>query len=154
MKNAQTKLNEFPDAPKPDITFIVVSKRHHQRFFPTDSNATDRNGNCLPGSVFDEGIAHPVLFDFYLQSQAPILGSGCIHLCLGPEFYRLRSGSPRTLCRDAQRESRAQQRHVGGHDICCEPGTDAAQLTTAFVRLVLYLPACNALCLHPGSHIL
>ncbi|EJD46393.1 Piwi-domain-containing protein [Auricularia subglabra TFB-10046 SS5] len=71
LREAQMELNE-PGAPFPKLTFIVVSKRHHQRFFP---DSGDRNGNCFPGSVFDEGIASPTLFDFYLQSQAAIQGT-------------------------------------------------------------------------------
>ncbi|EJD44174.1 Piwi-domain-containing protein [Auricularia subglabra TFB-10046 SS5] len=71
LREVQFEMGE-PDAPKPLITFIVVSKRHHQRFFPDHG---DRNGNCFAGSVFDEGIASPVLFDFYLQSQAAIQGT-------------------------------------------------------------------------------
>ncbi|KZV92185.1 Piwi-domain-containing protein [Exidia glandulosa HHB12029] len=74
MKAAHAEWEEG-DAPMPNVTFVVVSKRHHQRFFPRDRDATDRKGNCLPGSVFDKGIAHPVLFDFYLQSQAAIIGT-------------------------------------------------------------------------------
>lgn len=35
---------------KPPITFIVVQKRHHARFFPLNKNEADRSGNCLPGT--------------------------------------------------------------------------------------------------------
>ena len=36
----------------PPVTFIVVQKRHHTRFFPVrhgDRGSTDRSGNILPG---------------------------------------------------------------------------------------------------------
>ena len=41
----------------PPVTFIVVQKRHHTRFFPVkhdDRTSSDRNGNILPGCyIFD-----------------------------------------------------------------------------------------------------
>ncbi|CAB5168276.1 Piwi-domain-containing protein [Rhizophagus irregularis] len=60
---------------RPPITFVVVQKRHHARFFPMDKQNTDRSGNCLPGTVVDVGITHPFEFDFYLQSHAGLLGT-------------------------------------------------------------------------------
>ncbi|KAK9058632.1 hypothetical protein SSX86_023474 [Deinandra increscens subsp. villosa] len=62
----------------PPITFIVVQKRHHTRFFPDrhgDRNTTDRSGNILPGTVVDTKICHPTEFDFYLCSHAGIQGT-------------------------------------------------------------------------------
>ncbi|KAJ3855572.1 argonaute-like protein [Lentinula lateritia] len=62
----------------PKITFIVVGKRHHYRFFPRDPNArgeADKSGNCLAGTVVDTGITHPLEFDFYLQSHGGLLGT-------------------------------------------------------------------------------
>ncbi|KAF9931666.1 hypothetical protein FBU30_009727 [Linnemannia zychae] len=59
----------------PKITFIVVQKRHHARFFPTQKDQMDRSFNCLPGTVVDTGIVHPFEFDFYLQSHAGLLGT-------------------------------------------------------------------------------
>ncbi|CAB5308685.1 unnamed protein product [Rhizophagus irregularis] len=60
---------------RPPITFVVVQKRHHARFFPMDRQNTDRSGNCFPGTVVDVGITHPFEFDFYLQSHAGLLGT-------------------------------------------------------------------------------
>ncbi|GBB99129.1 hypothetical protein RclHR1_03420012 [Rhizophagus clarus] len=60
---------------RPTITFVVVQKRHHTRFFPIDRRETDRSGNCLPGTVVDSDITHPFEFDFYLQSHAGLLGT-------------------------------------------------------------------------------
>jgi len=57
----------------PKITFVVVIKRHHTRFFPIRD--ADRSGNCLPGTVIDVDITHPFEFDFYLQSHAGLLGT-------------------------------------------------------------------------------
>ncbi|XP_057955884.1 protein argonaute 5-like [Malania oleifera] len=59
----------------PPVTFVVVQKRHHTRFFPVDRQQTDRSGNILPGTVVDTRICHPTEFDFYLNSHAGIQGT-------------------------------------------------------------------------------
>jgi len=46
----------------PKITLVVVSKRHHMRFF-------DKQENCHSGTVVDRDVVHPTEFDFYLQSH-------------------------------------------------------------------------------------
>ncbi|OBZ91340.1 Protein argonaute 1 [Choanephora cucurbitarum] len=60
---------------KPTLTFVVVQKRHHARFFPIEQRDADRTGNCLPGTVVDTDIVHPFEFDFYLQSHAGLQGT-------------------------------------------------------------------------------
>lgn len=62
----------------PPVTFVVVQKRHHTRFFPMkhgDRATTDRSGNILPGTVVDTKICHPTENDFYLCSHAGIQGT-------------------------------------------------------------------------------
>jgi hypothetical protein len=49
---------------KPTITFVIVQKRHHARFFPLDRRDADRTGNCLPGTIIESTITHPFEFDF------------------------------------------------------------------------------------------
>merc|ERR1712096_263660 len=53
---------------------IVVQKRHHTRFFPTDNNKY-KNGNALAGTVVDQGINHPTEGDYYLLSHEGIQGT-------------------------------------------------------------------------------
>ncbi|RUS34172.1 Piwi domain-containing protein [Jimgerdemannia flammicorona] len=48
----------------PTITFVIVQKRHHARFFPMRKQDADRTGNCLPGTVVETTITHPFEFDF------------------------------------------------------------------------------------------
>ncbi|KAJ3740285.1 Piwi domain-containing protein [Lentinula detonsa] len=60
---------------RPRITFIVVGKRHHFRFFPKQGASADASGNCPSGFVVDRGIEHPVYSDFYLQSQPGLKGT-------------------------------------------------------------------------------
>ena len=61
---------------QPKITFIVVQKRHHTRFFPVnDRDACGRGKNVPPGTMVDRVIMHPTQFDFYLCSHAAIQGT-------------------------------------------------------------------------------
>jgi len=58
----------------PNITVIIVGKRHHVRFFPP-ANGGDKSGNCPAGTVVDRDVVHPTEFDFYLQSHGGLLGT-------------------------------------------------------------------------------
>ncbi|KNC97218.1 uncharacterized protein SPPG_07605 [Spizellomyces punctatus DAOM BR117] len=60
---------------RPTITYVVVQKRHHTRFFPMDKNDTDKSGNCLPGTVVESEICHPHEFDFFLMSHPGLHGT-------------------------------------------------------------------------------
>ncbi|KAF9980022.1 Protein argonaute 10 [Mortierella antarctica] len=59
----------------PPVTFCVVKKRHHARFFPMSNNDADKSGNCVAGTVVDSVITHPSEFDFYLQSHGGLQGT-------------------------------------------------------------------------------
>lgn len=68
----------FPPHQRPLITFVVVGKRHHVRFFPNQSRQPgidDRSGNFHSGLVVDSDVVHPIFKDFYLQSQRPLQGT-------------------------------------------------------------------------------
>jgi eukaryotic translation initiation factor 2C len=63
---------------RPKITYIIVTKRHHARFFggsSTKPSDLDRNGNVVAGTVIDTGITSPNVWDFYLNSHAGIQGT-------------------------------------------------------------------------------
>jgi eukaryotic translation initiation factor 2C len=55
---------------KPRVTFLVVQKRHHTRFFPRREDAEGTNKNVPPGTVVDREITHPTEVDFYLVSHS------------------------------------------------------------------------------------
>lgn len=62
---------------EPKITFIVVQKRHHTRFFPTNKSDSDdghKNCNVPAGTCVDTVITSPNMQDFYLVSHASIQG--------------------------------------------------------------------------------
>ncbi|KAF4520737.1 Argonaute-2 [Ephemera danica] len=61
---------------KPAVTFLVVQKRHHTRFFPTRPEDEDgKNKNVPPGLVVDTKITSPTDMDFYLVSHQSIQGT-------------------------------------------------------------------------------
>jgi eukaryotic translation initiation factor 2C len=59
----------------PSLTYVVVQKRHHAKFFPRNREDADRSGNILPGTVVDTTVTHPCNFDFYLCSHAGLQGT-------------------------------------------------------------------------------
>lgn len=56
------------------ITFIVCAKSHRIRFAP-QQHEQDRSGNARAGTIVDQVIGDPHLFDFFCQSQAGVLGT-------------------------------------------------------------------------------
>ena len=42
--------------PQPKINIVVVGKRHHTRFYPTDAGTADSKGNPKNGTVVDRGV--------------------------------------------------------------------------------------------------
>lgn len=67
--------NEFDSKYNPKLTIVICGKRHHTRFYPTESIYGDKNGNPKPGTVVDRGITAIYDFDFYLQAHAGIQGT-------------------------------------------------------------------------------
>jgi eukaryotic translation initiation factor 2C len=59
----------------PPVTFVVVQKRHHVRFFCDNPRDADRSGNIPAGTVVDTDIVHPTQFDFYLCSHGGLQGT-------------------------------------------------------------------------------
>lgn len=62
---------------RPAITYVVVSKRHHTRFYPIDQTEEERGqnkGNTLPGTIVDSAITNTYDFDFYLQAHSVTKG--------------------------------------------------------------------------------
>ncbi|KAI5900235.1 Piwi-domain-containing protein [Schizophyllum commune H4-8] len=60
----------------PQVTYIVVGKRHHVVFFPkTPQDGDNRTGNLPSGFVTDRGLDSPFAPDFFLQSHSAIQGT-------------------------------------------------------------------------------
>ncbi|KAI4727686.1 Piwi-domain-containing protein [Aureobasidium sp. EXF-10728] len=60
----------------PRVVLIVVGKRHHTRFYPTDNKSMDqKTGNPMPGTVVDRGVTSHYLWDFFLQAHKGLQGT-------------------------------------------------------------------------------
>lgn len=65
-----------PKAIKPKISIVIVGKRHHTRFYPTDPNDMDtRTGNPCNGTVVDRGVTSEINWDFFLQAHTGLQGT-------------------------------------------------------------------------------
>ncbi|KAF8759230.1 hypothetical protein HU200_010260 [Digitaria exilis] len=65
------------DNEKPQITFIVVQKRHSLSLFSNTNKDKDhvaKKQNVMPGTVVDSQICHPAEFDFFLCSNPEVRG--------------------------------------------------------------------------------
>ncbi|KAF9649267.1 argonaute-like protein [Thelephora ganbajun] len=60
---------------RPKLTIVICEKRHRTRFFPTDSQFADQNGNPRPGTVVDGGVTTVCEFDFFLQAHYGLHGT-------------------------------------------------------------------------------
>lgn len=84
----------YRPGPDPKITIMVVGKRHHTRFYPTNEADADRKGNPLNGTIVDRGVTmekgvsvfqtdlrqqslNRLQNDFYLQAHACLMGTVC-----------------------------------------------------------------------------
>lgn len=70
------------------LNFVIVSKRHQQRLYPTKNCPREKmskfGNNVKPGTCVDTSICHPFMFDFYLGAHAAIKGTSYPLQC--PEF--------------------------------------------------------------------
>ena len=66
----------------PQITIVVVSKRHHTRFYPTKAANADYRGNPKNGTVVDRGVT---------------MERGCEYLCLPSPFVQCHESQARCL---------------------------------------------------------
>ncbi|KAK5139822.1 hypothetical protein LTR04_003318, partial [Oleoguttula sp. CCFEE 6159] len=53
----------------PQISIIVVGKRHHTRFYPTREEDAAGKGNTKPGTCVDRGVTMERGHDFFLQAH-------------------------------------------------------------------------------------
>jgi eukaryotic translation initiation factor 2C len=63
------------NASPPKITVIIVSKRHHTRFYVTNTNDMDRSGNPNAGLVVDRSVTEARSWDFFMQAHTALQGT-------------------------------------------------------------------------------
>ena len=75
----QACLEMYPAADQrkglPRFTVVVVGKRHHTRFYASQSNQASGSANPKAGTVVDRGVTEARNWDFFLQSHAAIKGT-------------------------------------------------------------------------------
>ena len=54
---------------------MTSGKRHHTRFYPTNSDGADNKGNPKAGTVVDRGVTAIYEFDFFLQAHGGLQGT-------------------------------------------------------------------------------
>ncbi|CAI6039694.1 unnamed protein product [Clonostachys chloroleuca] len=59
----------------PHFTIVIVGKRHHTRFYPTQEANADRTGNPKPGTIVDRVITEARNWDYFLQAHAALQGT-------------------------------------------------------------------------------
>ncbi|TFY71790.1 hypothetical protein EVG20_g1213, partial [Dentipellis fragilis] len=75
MRLAFRKFDTAQGPYRPKLTVVICGKRHHTRFYPTDQQHADRDGNPRPGTVVDRGITAVYEFDFFLQAHGSLQGT-------------------------------------------------------------------------------
>ncbi|KAF5384150.1 hypothetical protein D9615_003264 [Tricholomella constricta] len=60
---------------RPKLSIVICGKRHHTRFYPTEAQNADHNGNPKPGTVVDRGVTAVYHFDFFLQAHGGLQGT-------------------------------------------------------------------------------
>ena len=65
--------------PRPKINVMIVGKRHHTRFYPTEEKYADMTsrvkGNPPNGTVVDRGVTMERGHDFFLQAHVALQGT-------------------------------------------------------------------------------
>ncbi|KAK6431186.1 hypothetical protein LTR95_012654 [Oleoguttula sp. CCFEE 5521] len=59
----------------PRLSIIIVGKRHHTRFYPTEADDADKTGNSKHGLVVDRGVTNFCNWDFFLQAHSALHGT-------------------------------------------------------------------------------
>ena len=77
LRKACTELYPPLDTKKglPHITIVIVGKRHHTRFYPTNAGDADRSSNPKNGTIVDRGVTEARNWDFFLQSHTALQGT-------------------------------------------------------------------------------
>ncbi|KAG5645156.1 hypothetical protein DXG03_006780 [Asterophora parasitica] len=75
MKAAFKKFDTAKAPYLPKLTIVICGKRHHTRFYPTEEQNADHNGNPKAGTVVDRGVTAVYHFDFFLQAHGGLQGT-------------------------------------------------------------------------------
>lgn len=72
---AKLYTNDLQKRGFPRVSIIIVGKRHHTRFYPTEAKQAERSFNCMPGTIVDRGVVEVRNWDFFLQAHSCLQGT-------------------------------------------------------------------------------
>ncbi|KUI56682.1 Protein argonaute 12 [Cytospora mali] len=75
LRQACDEVYSAADQAKPRITIVIVTKRHHKRFYPTTEETSDNGSNCMAGTVIDQGITEARSWDFCIIPHTALKGT-------------------------------------------------------------------------------
>ncbi|KAG6811918.1 hypothetical protein H0H92_005249 [Tricholoma furcatifolium] len=75
IRKACTKFDTAQTKYRPMLTIVICGKRHHTRFYPTEEQDADKDGNPKAGTVVDRGVTSVYNFDFFLQAHGGLQGT-------------------------------------------------------------------------------
>ncbi|KAF2817714.1 Piwi-domain-containing protein [Mytilinidion resinicola] len=121
-----------------ELTFVVVGKRHHTRFYAKDHIGSYKdnksgavNGNLRPGLVVDQVVTLPGQDNFFLQSHAAVKGTA--RSKKQPTSYATPSvAQPKVFRTALPRTLRIASANVG--DVTCDLGSRIQSLSCPFSR--------------------
>lgn len=121
------------------LTAVIVTKRHHTRFYVLPGQPGDDwgNGNTLPGTSVDKLVTSPYYQDFFLQSHSGIKGTA-----KPTHYFVLRNDNP-TLTLDKIRDLVMTPYHAAYFITLT-----LSRLTSSVTRTAVPLPACLTSLLH------
>lgn len=61
--------------PLPRISIVIVTKRHHKRFYPVSEVNADDGSNCVAGTVIDRTVTEARNWDFYIMPHTALKGT-------------------------------------------------------------------------------
>uniref|UniRef100_A0A0M3I281 Piwi domain-containing protein n=1 Tax=Ascaris lumbricoides TaxID=6252 RepID=A0A0M3I281_ASCLU len=75
LTSLKAAMNRLASDYAPTISYVVIQKRHRTRFFVECDEFARGKHNVPPGTVVDEEITSPNMFDFYLCSHLGAIGT-------------------------------------------------------------------------------
>uniref|UniRef100_A0A0M3K3Z5 Piwi domain-containing protein n=1 Tax=Anisakis simplex TaxID=6269 RepID=A0A0M3K3Z5_ANISI len=75
LTNLKVAMNQLEPSYNPTVSYVVIQKRHHTRFYVEGKQYARCKSNVPPGTVVDDDITSPNIFDFYLCSHLGAIGT-------------------------------------------------------------------------------
>lgn len=137
----------YPEGASPQMSIVIVTKRHNTRFTPRNAQEADSKSNCPAGLVVDRSITVAPMWTFLLQPHMAGKGHArpgyytVVHDQIFRPMARGRDFNPADLCQDiTQSLCYSFGRCTGGVGIV----TPAYYADIVCTRALCYLSALNS----------